>query len=241
MSAARPRTVAMAQSNYIPWKGYFDMIRRADLFVFYDDVQFTKEDWRNRNKIKTAVGTQWLTIPCGKSPNRRICDVEIESSYWQSKHWRTIEYNYTRAPHFAEYRELFEELYVATRWTSLIDVNRAFIERISREVLGIDTPFGDSRDYDLPDERRKEERWLRLLEILGAERFIIGPTARNYIDAEKEARIARDGIELLWMDYGAYAEYPQLFPPFEHKVSIIDLVFNVGPAAARYLGPGDGS
>jgi len=225
----------MAQSNYIPWKGYFDMIRRADLFVFYDDVQFTKEDWRNRNKIKTRRGTEWLTIPCGPALDRRICDVTLASAHWQAKHWRTVRHNYSRAAHFKTYAPLFEELYLARPWPLLIDANRAFTTRICREILDIHTPFADSRDWVLPPQKRKQERWLQLLKIIGAQRFVIGPTARNYIDAAEEARIAAEGIELLWMDYEGYPEYRQLHPPFEHRVSVIDLILNEGPAAPRFM------
>ena len=105
-----PTTVAMVQSNYVPWKGYFDQINMADLFVFYDDVQFTKEDWRNRNRIKTKDGLKWLTVPCGSGIDRRICDVRIENSRWQRKHWEAIRHAYGRAAHFQRHRGLFEEL-----------------------------------------------------------------------------------------------------------------------------------
>src|SRR4029079_10372519 len=93
-------TVAVLQSNYLPWKGYFDIIHDADLFIFYDDVQYTKNDWRNRNRIKAPGGTAWLTVPVGQALDRRICDVEIREHHWQLKHWRTLQQCYGQSPHF---------------------------------------------------------------------------------------------------------------------------------------------
>lgn len=229
------KKVAMVQSNYIPWKGYFDIINTAELFVFYDDTQFTKEDWRNRNKIKTPGGVKWLTVPCGSKTDRLICDVRLESSYWQRKHWDVIRHSYARAAHFKEYAPLLEEMYLGRTWNTLVELNHAFITRICREVLGIDTEFADSRDYDLPSGASREERWLTLLHRIGTREFVIGPTARNYLDDERQAEIERGGIRLLWMDYSGYPEYRQLHPPFEHHVSIIDLILNEGPHAVDFM------
>src|SRR5579875_99675 len=106
------RTVAIIQSSYIPWKGYFDIINDVDEFIFLDDVQYTVRDWRTRNRIKTANGSMWLTVPAGSNRNRLICDVTIEDSSWQKRHWQTIRHNYSRAPYFREYESFFEELYL---------------------------------------------------------------------------------------------------------------------------------
>jgi hypothetical protein len=228
-------TVSIVQSNYIPWKGYFDLIGLADVFVFYDDVQFTKEDWRNRNKLKTPNGPQWLTVPCGKDTNRLVCEVELASSDWQERHWSTIQLHYRKAAAFAELRPYFEELYRGQRWTNLSQMNQHFVQRIARDLLGIRTEFTDSRRFRLPDDRRKEDRWVELVKQVGAQRFLIGPSARNYLDGERQARIAEQGVELAWMDYAGYPAYRQLHPPFEHAVSVVDLLFNEGREARRFL------
>lgn len=223
-------TAVILQSNYIPWKGYFDLIHDADVFVFYDDVQFTKQDWRTRNKIKTAQGPQWLSVPAGADRNRLICEVRLTDSSWQSKHWKTIEQNYRKCPHFEQYRPIFEELYLARAWDNLSALNQTFIRRIARELLGITTHFIDSREFKAHGQ--KQDRLLDILGKLGATRYISGPAAKDYIDP---ARFEEAGIELIWKDYSGYPEYPQRYPPFEHGVSILDLLFNVGPSAPWYI------
>lgn len=224
------KTVVVLQSNYIPWKGYFDLIHEADLFVFYDDLQYTKNDWRNRNKIKTLQGSEWLTIPVGGSTDRLMCDVEIKKSIWQAKHWKTIEQNYVKAPYFARYRELFRDAYVGRQWSNLSELNQYLICMISKDILNISTEFQDSRDYDLSG--KKLDRLLDLVSKVGASRYISGPAAKDYIDPLCFSAV---DIELVWKDYTGYPEYPQRFQPFEHGVSILDLLFNVGPDAAWYI------
>jgi hypothetical protein len=225
----------MVQSNYVPWKGYFDQINMADLFVFYDDVQFTKEDWRHRNRIKTKDGLQWLSVPCGGRTDRKIREVVIENDHWQRKHWEAIRHAYARAPHLERYRDLFEELYLGRRWRTLSELNQTFIETICRQVLGIGTRFARAEEYHPPAGSRREQRWVAILQEIGARRFVIGPAARSYLDDAKQVAIRDAGIELVWMDYLDYPEYPQLHPPFEHRVSIIDLVLNTGPDAPAYM------
>jgi hypothetical protein len=149
-------TVAMIQSSYIPWKGYFDQINMADIFVFYDDVQYTKEDWRTRNRIKTSQGLQWLTIPCGENLKRLICDVRMESVHWQRKHWKSIHQNYRKAQYFDVYAGYFEPLYLEREWIYLSDLNQTFTKMIAREILGIDTVFRDSREFGLSPGKKRE-------------------------------------------------------------------------------------
>jgi hypothetical protein len=230
--AARPPAapvVAVLQSNYLPWKGYFDIIHDVDLFVFYDDVQFTKNDWRNRNLIKTPGGAQWLTVPVGQDIRRRICDVTLPDARWAKVHWRTLSQNYSRAPHFERYREFFESVYLGRTWTTLSELNRHLIEGISRE-LGIGARFDDSREHSL--QGQASERLLQLLRRVGARIYVSGPSARDYIDA---AAFGREGIDVVYKSYEGYPEYPQLHPPFEHRVSIVDMLFNLGPEAPRYI------
>lgn len=224
------RTVAILQSSYLPWKGYFDIIHDADVFVFYDDVQFTKHDWRSRNRIKTHRGTQWLSIPVGEEIDRRICDVELPAGRWRDKHHKTLAQTYSRAPHYEWVKPLLDELFASGSFATLSQLNQHAITRIARDYLGIATELVDSRSYDARGART--QRLLDLLGKLGATRYVSGPSARAYLD---EPLFAEHGIELVYKDYAGYREYPQPFPPFDHRVSVIDLLCNVGPAAPDYI------
>lgn len=224
------KKVAIIQSNYVPWKGYFDIIHDVDLFVFLDDVQYTKNDWRNRNLIKTAQGTHWLTVPVGKNHGRLIHEVRITNERWSKLHWKSIKQNYSKAPYFKKYEHFFEHVYVDLTWTSLSDLNQYLIKKISSEFLNIKTKFEDSRKYDA-----QGEKLVRLIDLLTKTRtdyYVTGPAARDYIVDE---RVEELGIELHYKDYSGYPEYSQLFPPFEHAVSILDLLFNCGPDAPFFI------
>jgi len=226
-------TVAIVQSNYIPWKGYFDLIARSDLFVLLDDVQYTRRDWRNRNRIKTAQGLKWLSIPVetkGKY-EQLIRDTEVSSGEWARAHWDALKQAYGKAPWFAQEREWVEELYLgkAPELSFLSEINRVFLAAIA-ERLGITTPLMSSSDYEL--EPGKTDRLLAICRQAGADIYLSGPAAQGYLDIEQ---FAEHGIEVEWMDYGGYEEYPQLYPPFEHGVSVLDLVFMVGDGARGLL------
>lgn len=231
-----PRTtgpiVAVLQSNYLPWKGYFDIIRRAEIVVFYDDVQFTKNDWRNRNRIKTRNGPLWISVPVGGRISRLVCEVTLPDSRWQSQHLRTLTQEYAKAPAFDFVRPLLEEGLRDQTWTHLSLVNQWFIRSICERCLGLRPQWLDVRDFAV--EGTGSARLLTLLERLGARRYVSGPAAKNYIDA---AAFDHAGIELEWMDYSGYPEYPQFHPPFEHAVSIIDLLAHVGADAPRFIRP----
>lgn len=222
--------VAISQSNYIPWKGYFDLIHDADVFVFYDDVQYTKSSWRNRNRVKAPQGAQWLTIPVGAAIHRRVEDVAIEDRHWQRRHWRTLRQLYAKAPFFERYRAFLEEVYEKREWRSLAQLNRFLIEAVARQFLGIRTVFRCAQDY--PAQGRNEDRVLNLLKALGADTYVSGPAAKAYLHPE---RFQAAGIELVWKDYSGYPEYPQAHAPFEHAVTILDLLFHAGPAAPYYI------
>jgi len=187
---------AVLQSNYIPWKGYFDIIHDVDLFVFYDDVQYTKNDWRNRNRIKTDAGERWLTIPVGKDENRRVCDVRLPDVAWARQHWAHLRSAYGRAPYFATYRDYFEQLYLARQWRSLSELNQASIVGIARDLLGLRAAFRQSTEFCLT--RAKADRLLELLGQAGADVYVSGPSARSYIG---EAAFAAAGIQVEWKDY----------------------------------------
>jgi len=222
--------VAVIQSNYIPWKGYFDIIHDVDLFIFYDDVQYTKNDWRNRNQIKTRHGLHWLTIPVGSHTNKLIYQIELTESQWREKHWTTIQQSYARAQYLNQYLDFFQEVYQDSKWKNLSAFNQFLIKSICTEFLHIKTEFRDSREYS--PKGQKLERLLDLLRQAGATHYVSGPSAKGYIDKQL---FTESGIELTYKDYSGYPEYPQLFPPFEHQVSIIDVLLTCGPQASYYV------
>ena len=227
----RTKKVAIVQSNYIPWKGYFDLINSVDEFILFDDMQYTRRDWRNRNKIKTPNGLMWITIPVQVKGKyyQKIREAVISDPEWNCRHWKTIAQNYSRAKHFRDYRESFEKLYLESNEKFLSQVNYRFVTAIC-EVLGIKTRLSWSMDYRLSEG--KTERLVDLCKQAGATEYISGPTAKGYIDEEL---FRQEGITLRYMDYSGYPEYNQLFLPFEHQVSIIDLIFNEGPDAPKYM------
>lgn len=226
-----PKTIGILQSNYIPWKGYFDIIHSVDEFVLYDDAQFTQRDWRNRNQIKATTGLKWLTIPVevkGKLHQKISC-ARVSDPNWGRKHWRLISLNYSKAEYFKDYRGLFEELYLTCDEEYLSRINFRFLEAINR-VLDITTRISWSSDYNLIEG--KNERLVSLCQQAGARKFLLGPAAQNYLD---ESLFQQEGIEVEWMDYSGYPEYRQLFPPFDHGVTILDLIFNEGPNAKKFM------
>jgi hypothetical protein len=224
--------VAILQPNYIPWKGYFDIINMVDIFVIYDDVQYTVRDWRNRNKIKTKNGLIWLTIPTDGTQNMIIKDVKVVwDRKWNIKHWKNIVVNYSKAQYFKEYKDHFEELYLDLKDQYLWEIDLKFIELIAK-VLGINTKIILSSDLKYDRNLTKTERLIAILKDLNATSYLSGPSAKSYID---ESLFKKENIELEWMDYSGYPEYPQLYPPFVHEVSIIDLIFNTGPNASKYM------
>ena len=222
--------VAIIQSNYIPWKGYFDIINDSDIFIFLDDVQYTKNDWRNRNKIKTSNGASWLTIPAGSNLNRLINEVEFNNNKWQKEHWNKIEINYKDAIHFETYRGLFEDIYLNKEWTNLSMMNQYIIRTIAKEILGIKTTFMNSSELD--QTGKKQEKVISLINSVNGKRYISGPAAKNYND---DQLFSEHGIELIYKDYSNYPEYEQFHSPFEHGVSILDLIFHKGPDAPYYI------
>ena len=225
------KRVAIIQSNYIPWKGYFDIVAMVDEFVFLDDAQFTRRDWRNRNKIKTPQGVQWLTIPVVSKGRyfQPIDETEIAEP-WTEKHWRSLTLNYQRAAHFEamapRIRALYDDL---ADERHLSQVNARLIAGLCR-LLGIATPLRWSRDY--PVAGTKSERLLSICRAAGATLYLSGPSARGYLDIDL---FAAEGIAVEWMDYAGYPPYSQLFGEFEHGVSILDLLFNTGTEAPHFM------
>lgn len=229
--ARSARTAVILQSSYIPWKGYFDLIARADELILFDDAQYTRRDWRNRNRIKSASGTPWLTIPVEVKGRfeQKICDTRVHDPAWAASHWQRLLDSYRRAPFFALYRELFETLYLGLDERELSAINGRFIKAICH-ILGIGTKISWSMEYSL--SIGKTECLIGLCRAVGATRYLSGPAARDYI----EPQLFKDAeIELDYMCYDNYPQYPQLHGPFAHQVSVLDLIFNAGPEASRYM------
>ena len=208
------------------------MINMVNEFILYDDCQFTKRDWRNRNKIKTPNGSQWLTIPVevkGKY-HQKIKDTVVSDPEWSKKHWSAIKYNYSKANFFKDFEDQFEELYLGCEEKYLSDINYRFITAIN-QILGISTKISWSMDYDL-SVVGNTEKLIHLCKQAKANIYLSGPSAKNYMDEEL---FNKEGIRVEWMDYNRYPEYSQLYPPFEHRVSVIDLIFNIGENARNYM------
>jgi len=227
------KSIAILQSNYIPWKGYFDLIAAVDEFLIFDEVQFTRRDWRNRNKIIVQGAAKWLTIPV-KTKGRYlepIEEIETDGHGWAEQHWKTISHAYRRAAHFTEYQAILEATYrKAANLVRLTEINELFLRMIAG-LLDIATPIERAnvvpRTTQLPTDR--------LVEIcLGrqATEYVSGPAARGYIDA---AKFSNAGIALRYADYSGYPVYEQHATAFEHGVSILDLLMRCGSAARGHL------
>jgi hypothetical protein len=225
------KKIAIIQSNYIPWKGYFDLISASDETIIYDDMQYTRRDWRNRNKIKTPQGLQWLTVPVVSKGKylQSIRATEINGSQWALSHWKALELNYGRASFFPEISEWLKPLYTNKDHTHISNLNRLFIIEICK-YLNINTLITCSWNYKLVDGRT--ERLADLCVQAGGNEYISGPAARGYID---ENIFMDMGIRVSWFEYDGYPAYPQLWGEFFHGVTILDLLFNCGKEATVYM------
>lgn len=225
------KKVAILQSNYIPWKGYFDLINMVDEFILYDDMQYTKRDWRNRNKIKTAQGLKWLTIPVEVKGKyfQKINETKISDKKWAENHWQQIKQNYSKTQYFQEYKDIFENTYVTSTEENLSQINYNFIITINN-ILGIKTKIRWSNEFKLIDGQT--EKLLEICKQCHADVYLSGPAAKDYFNEELAKK---ENIKVEWMNYSSYPEYNQLFPPFEHSVSILDLIFNEGPNATKFM------
>lgn len=226
------KKIAILQSNYIPWKGYFDIINMVDEFILYDDMQYTRRDWRNRNKIVTPNGLLWLSIPVENKGKfyQKINETKVVDKQWIDSHWRSIQLNYSRARYFDEYAEQIRGIYEQCREEKFLSmINYKFIRGIC-DILGIKTQITWSSDYKLVDG--KTERLIGLVKEAKGDYYLSGPAAKDYID---DNLFKQANIKLDWMDYTGYPEYHQLFNGFEHGVSVLDLIFNEGINAVKFM------
>jgi hypothetical protein len=230
--------VVILQPSYIPWRGYFDQICRSDLFVFYDDVQYDKRGWRNRNQIKTPRGKQWLTIPVSsrgsQTENIPINQIRIVwEKPWHENHLKSIQHSYAKAPYFDQYLPLLKDFY-SRRYEYLADFTIDFSIAIARQLGNTHTRF--LRSSEIPGiQGQKTDRVINILKYVGATYYYCGPSASSYMEPEK---FEQAGIPFEYMQYN-YPEYLQLYPPYDPFVSIFDLMFMVGSEAINYIYKGN--
>lgn len=216
--------VGIWQSNYIPWKGYFDFINSVDIFCFYDEVQYTKNNWRNRNQLLNSNGLFWLTIPVNsKFIHKKISEVTIDNPEILNKHFKSIQQCYAKAPYKTQILDLLSPIY-SKKWTHLSLLNHALIVAICK-YMGITTKIVDSKDYELKSTRL--DRLIHLNTQLGTTIYLSGLNAKNYIKDEEEKLFSKNGMKVEWKTYGPYLEYPRIFSTFSNQASIIDLLMHV--------------
>jgi len=221
--------VGIIQSNYIPWRGYFDIIDEVDLFLFHDDLQYTKNDWRNRNKIKTKKGAKWLTVPVKyKKVNQLIKNTEIDySQNWQKKHINLIKENYSKATFFKQISEEFFGI-INVKYKSISELNVTIIKWILKKFK-INTKISFVEDFNI--KGTKTDKLINVLKKVNAKCYLSGPAGKNYIENEK---FKKNNISLEYKSY-EYYEYPQLYNDFLNNLSILDLIFNCGFTEKKYL------
>lgn len=224
------RVCAMMQPNYIPWKGFFDLISLCDVFVFYDDVQYTKRDWRNRNKIKTKDGTKWLSVPVISNGKQLIKDTIIDNGTdWKTKHYKTILGSYQKAPNFKFIDSLLEDLYLNQEWENLSEMNIEMTKKISAH-LGIHPEWVKASDLNCHGEK-DGEKVIQICKKIDCNYFINGPASKSFMNSNL---FESENITLDYIDY-TYSEYDQLYPPFDHFVTILDTLSHVGPDFKKYI------
>ena len=216
--------VAILQPSYLPWLGFFDQVRAVDIFVYYDSVQFDKNGWRNRNKIKTASGAEWLTVPVKRAHHsiQAIQDTEIAIEHgWGRKHLKTLIEAYAKAPYRDLYLPSLQDI-ICKKHTKLVDLIYELNTKIF-EWLEIDTKI--VRSSDLVAEGDRNERLINICRQIGATNYFSGNSAHNYLDTPS---FSAAGIQVTWQEY-SHPIYRQLHGEFLSHLSIVDLLFNEGP------------
>lgn len=228
--------VSIIQPNYIPWLGYFDIINRSDIFVYYDTVQYTKNDWRNRNRIKTPNGIHWLTIPVQSGPlSKAIFETNIASMNWTKKHCLAFQHNYRKADFYHEVFRMLSPLYLNKNYSKLSDAVIS-INNVILSYLQIKTKVLKASEILVnPEAGRyssKTERIVNICRQLGATSYLSGPSASQYLD---KAQFSAQNIQLNYINYSGYSDYKQLWGEWSPGLSIVDLLFNCGTSSSRYL------
>lgn len=214
--------ITIHQPEYLPWIGFFDRVSKADIFVILDDVQYQKNGFINRNKIKTSQGWQWLTVPVKERESmKKINEVEINNQIdWRQNHWKSLLYNYNKAPCFKKYSDFFEENY-KKKWDSLADLDIYLIENIM-DMLGIKTETKISSLLNIKGEAT--DRLVNMCKMLGVDTYLSGPGGKEYMDLDK---FKKQNINVIFQEF-THPIYVQQFGEFIPNLSIIDLLFNQG-------------
>ena len=235
--------VVIVQPFYLPWIGYFGMIDKADIFVFADNLQFLKKSWQRRNKIKTTNNTsKWLSVPVTGKYKQNINEVAINNSAefkqknkvvnWKEKHWELISSSYSKAPYFDDYKDDVEEIFTRD-WDLLLDLDIYATEKIS-ELLGLKVPdFVKASDLDSA-EGIKVDYILNVCDQIGADAYISGPAAKDYIDFNEFQKFKQKNVDLYWFEF-PHPVYPQIGSDFIPYLSAIDLLFNTGEKSWDYI------
>ncbi len=226
------KSALITQSNYIPWKGYFDAINLVDEVILLDDVQYTRGDWRNRNRIKSPQGLLWLSIPVSVKGRRgqSIRETRVARRDWADHHLMTLRHCYRRSEYFSEYEAMIDGLYRRVdRCDFLSEINRIFIAAIC-DHLGIPTIIRQSSEFEIGPG--KTERLVSICRQSDISDYFTGPSAKGYLD---EAQFAAADVRVHYIDYSGYRAYRQLYGSFEHSVSVLDLLFNTGPSARAHM------
>jgi hypothetical protein len=226
--------VAVHQPQYLPWLGYFDKMRRADVFCYLNDVQYKKNEWQNRNRIKTAQNLQWITVPVRYHFPEKILEVHINNGVdWARKHLQALITNYSRAPYYSEYMPIFEEVY-SGEWEFISELNVHLIERL-KSVLDLDEKSTVlSSDLELREE--PTDRLIDICKALGADTYLAGQGGADYMDL---TRFEKNGLKLIVQEF-QHPVYPQLFGGFHSHLSIVDLLFNCGPESMNIIREANG-
>lgn len=222
-------SIAVLQPGYLPWLGFFDQVKRSDVFVIYDDVQFDKHGWRNRNRIKSPDGPAWLTVPVHvERPGQLILDVRIDNRRaWARKHIGTIRQFYNRAPYLNCYLPILEEL-LNKQWERIVDLDVAIIEQF-QQWLKLNSKVVLSSQLSIQGDR--SERLVNLCLYFNAGRYLTGNAARDYLDVDL---FEKHGIQVEWQNY-AHPQYPQMHGEFVPYLSALDLLLNCGDESTRIL------
>ena len=233
----------IVQPFYFPWIGYFGMIDAADIFVIADDIQFVKKSWQRRNKIKnTDNKSKWLSVPVNLNFGQMINQVKINNSItykhknkvlnWKEKHWNLISSSYAKATYFNDYKEDIKEVFTRD-WVFLSDLNIYVTEKIS-ELLRLKIPNFIKKSDMQGLEGRKVDSILNICEYIGADEYISGPAAKDYIDYNEFQKFEQEKVDLYWFEF-PHPVYPQLGTDFIPYLSAIDLLFNTGKKSRNYI------
>lgn len=222
--------IAILQSNYIPWRGYFRIINTVDCFVFYDDVKYTKNDWRNRNQIILNKSLNWLTIPVGSNSDRLIDEVVLPSGRWREQHLNKLAIAYSQTPYFSEVFDFVANIIENEKLQLLSELNQVLIKGICKNWLDLKVSFEDSKNYSLT--KTKSDRVLELCKKMKATHYISGPSAKNYLKVDD---FTNAGIKVEWISYHDLPVYKQCSSKFFPNVSMLDVLFHQGVDAKKFI------